>query len=333
MAENVIFYGAGTNMKNLLTLFDACSIPFDYPIWDVDAEEIRFINGHKVSLPDFDNRVENKKAVVAVDDNSDVASVAEKLRSIGFETIRGKSSFLDFTETPKSKFLERCPVEYTDFERELNYCIRADGLTMTASAKLYATLSACRYAVQNNIEGDFVECGVWRGGHCILAASIFKHYGSNKKVWLYDTFEGFINAGIKHSVNDDFLIDELDKVHETHYNTDHCGNSLNDVKKNFSKYGVLNDNVMFVKGDVNVTLDSKDVPKQISVLRMDTDLYESTRKQLQVLYPRLSKHGVLLEDDYDYVGVRSAIDEYFDGVQKPLFQYIDHGGRLAIKTT
>ena len=62
--------------------------------------------------------------------------------------------------------------------------------TMTSVARLVNTLKACKYAVENNIPGDFVECGVWRGGHGILAKKIFERMGSNKKVWMYDTFEG-----------------------------------------------------------------------------------------------------------------------------------------------
>ena len=62
--------------------------------------------------------------------------------------------------------------------------------TMTSVARLVNTLKSCKYAVENNIPGDFVECGVWRGGHGILAKKIFERMGSNKKVWMYDTFEG-----------------------------------------------------------------------------------------------------------------------------------------------
>lgn len=333
MAENVVFYGAGMNMKNLLTLLDTCDIPFNFPIWDINAEKIKFINGRKVYNPDFESRVTDAKAVITIGDYLVASTVAEKLRSIGFEIIRGKNSFLDFADIPRSQVISNFPAEFTDFEKELIYSIKADNLTMTGYAKLYATLSACKYVIQNNIEGDFVECGVWRGGQSILAASIFKHYGSNKKVWLFDTFEGFINAGIKASEYDDVRVETFKWAHERYYNTEHCGNSLRDVKSSFLKYEVLSDNIEFVKGDVNITLDSDKIPQLISVLRMDTDYYKSTQTQMRVLYPRLAKHGVLMEDDYDHSGVRTAIDGYFHNMQKPLFQYIDYGGRLAIKTT
>ena len=333
MVDNVVFYGAGGNMKNLLTLLDACGIPFNYPIWDINAEKIKCINGRKVSIPDFESRVTNSKVVITLKDFTTAGIVAEKLRNIGFEIIRGKNGFLDFIEIPKNQIFRNFPAEFTDEDKELIYNIKTDDLTMTGYLRLHATLSACKYVIQNNIEGDFVECGVWRGGQSILAASVFKNYGSNKKVWLFDTFEGFIDAGIKASEYDDVKAGAPEWAQGRYYNTAHCGNSLDDIKRNFQKYGVLGDNVIFIKGDVNVTLDSDQIPQKISVLRMDTDYYMSTQTQMRVLYPRLSKYGVLMEDDYDHIGVRSAIDEYFTNSQKPLFQYIDFGGRLAIKTT
>ena len=91
---------------------------------------------------------------------------------------------------------------------------------------------------------------------------------------------------------------------------------------------------MFVKGDVLETLDHmRESPLCLSVLRLDTDWYESTLRELQILYPKLSIGGALLIDDYGHwEGARKAVDEYFSSIpQKPLLQYTDPTGRMAVK--
>ena len=335
-SSNLVFYGAGVNMRNLLHLFDASGIPFNYTIWDMNAENIKSINGHDVFLPDFKTKVFGKKAVITIDDAAIARSVEQKLCDIGFDVIRGENGFLDFINTrqtiDKNEIMKTFPVEFTEFDRELIYSIHSDGLSMVQYTGLFATLLSCKYVVSNNIEGDFVECGVWRGGNAMIAAMVFKHYGSSKKVWLFDTFEGFTN--VKHSKyeKDLTLYITLDEIHQQYYDPYSCGNSLDDVKANFEKYGVLNDNIVFVKGDVIKTLASENIPKQISALRLDTDLYDSTLKELQVLYPRLSGGGVIMIDDYGvYEGLRAAVEEYFEKISRPLLQVVNHGIRLAVK--
>ena len=81
-------------------------------------------------------------------------------------------------------------VELDAEEVKLISYVLENNFTMTSVARLVNTLKSCKYAVQNNIPGDFVECGVWRGGHGILAKKIFERMGSSKKVWMFDTFEG-----------------------------------------------------------------------------------------------------------------------------------------------
>jgi len=209
---------------------------------------------------------------------------------------------------------------------------------------LCATLSACKYAVQNNIAGDFVECGVWRGGNALIAASVFKRYNSCKKVYLFDTFEGFDNITTTDkdnliadmsNVSDEIRTDEdLQVLMAKLYDTAQNRNSLNAVRTTFEKCGLLDDNIVFVKGDVLETLNSCTLPSEICVLRLDTDLYESTKFELESLYPRLSIEGVLMLDDYGFhEGSRLAVEDYFSENKKPLLQVIGStNGRLAIKT-
>jgi hypothetical protein len=82
------------------------------------------------------------------------------------------------------------PVELAEDEKKLINYVLENNLTLVSNERLFATLMSCKYVLENNLEGDFVECGVWRGGNSIIAAGMFKLYNSNKKVYLYDTFQG-----------------------------------------------------------------------------------------------------------------------------------------------
>ena len=83
-SDNIIFYGAGRNIKTLLHEFDANGIPFNYPIWDINANDIIDIDGHKVDFPDFETRVYNSAAIITIDNQDIARAVATQLRNIGF---------------------------------------------------------------------------------------------------------------------------------------------------------------------------------------------------------------------------------------------------------
>jgi len=223
------------------------------------------------------------------------------------------------------------PVEFNDDEKNLFLDVSKKKFSMVSKERMFATMMSCKYAVENNIPGDFVECGVWRGGNAILAAGIFKLYGSDKKVWCYDTFGGFLETD-RYKTGKTKTTDNTIANHNAWYNTENCGNSFEDVKANFKSMNLLSDNICFVKGDVEQTLKSDDVPSQVSVLRLDTDMYDSTLMELNILYPKLSVGGILMIDDYNYHNnQRKAVDEYFESKKKPFLQYIDKCGRIGIK--
>ena len=96
LSNNIVFYGGGANMKELLKIFDAFNIPFEYPIWDVNADKIADINGKKVIQPDFDTKVSNSVAIITIDKQEVSRSIAEKLLEIGFVVIKSKCRFLGF---------------------------------------------------------------------------------------------------------------------------------------------------------------------------------------------------------------------------------------------
>lgn len=229
-------------------------------------------------------------------------------------------------------------VELTAVERDFIKYIRKGQsvrLSMVSDQRLVATLKSCRYVVENDIAGDFVECGVWRGGNSILAKKVFEYLGSDKKVFMFDTFTGMTEPSERdtHLVTNQKatqLYEERRK--DTH--TDWVFSPISDVRSYCEEAGIDMDGVIFVQGDVLETLDDpNNIPDAISVLRLDTDWYASTKKELEVLYPRIPNSGVLLIDDYGtWGGSRQAVDEYFSAQQrKPLLSVSDYAGRIAIK--
>lgn len=228
------------------------------------------------------------------------------------------------------------PVEFSPADVEIMRYVLDRKLTMVSPQRLIATIQACKYAIQAEIAGDFVECGVWRGGNSLAAKLVFEQYGSDRRVILFDTFAGMTEP----TELDTSLLDgaaaraRFEKSRRAEHNA-WCYASLEDVERNFRDAGSSLANVRFVRGDVLETLEvEENLPAAISVLRLDTDWYESTRMEMDVLYPRLSHGGVLLIDDYGHwAGARRAVDEYFahSGAPRPLLQYTDYAGRMGVK--
>ena len=235
----------------------------------------------------------------------------------------------------RSKLPIQLPVEFTRDEADIIRHVIKMNYTMTSPRRIIATAKACKYAVANDIPGDFVECGVWRGGNAIVARRMFDLMGSEKLVWMFDTFEGMTVptqldvASYSGKSASDFYKKSL-KEGKTNW----CLASIEDVRENFLASSLSLDSVRFIKGDVCETLkDPKNLPSDVAVLRLDTDWYESTKFEMETLYPILSSKGVLLIDDYGHwEGSRKAVDEFFatqDHV--PLLNYTDKTGRSAIK--
>lgn len=228
------------------------------------------------------------------------------------------------------------PVEFEKRDIKIfNYVIN-NQLTMVSAERLIATIQACKYVVLNEIPGDFVECGVWRGGNSIAAKLLFEAYGSNKKVILMDTFAGMtepteLDETTRHKIS---AKKRFQKEQEESHNG-WCYASLEEVKENFTKAGAGPVGVEYIVGDITeILLTTKSLPSKISILRLDTDWYESTKSEMEVLYPLLTSGGVLIVDDYGHWnGARKAIEEYFNNtaVKSPLLQYTDYTGRMGIK--
>ena len=171
-------------------------------------------------------------------------------------------------------------------------------------------------------------------GGCILLYKLLNDfYSLNKTIFAYDTFEGM-------TAPEDIDIDLWDEPAKKIFlrnkkseNLDniYCFSTINSVKKNILQYSSLK-NINFIIGPVEKSLlIEKNLPKKISVLRLDTDWYSSTKIELEILYPRLVKGGVLIIDDYGHWnGARKAVDEYFFNKKKWL-HVNDYSCRYLIK--
>ncbi len=229
----------------------------------------------------------------------------------------------------------KMPVELSQEEQAIVNYVMKNGLTLVSYQRLWATLMACKHAIERNLEGDFVECGVWRGGNAMLAAAMFKLYKFPRKVYMFDTFKGMTTPtdADKYFSNGEKVLGVFNSKQRDAHNEMYYS-SIDEVKGNFVKAGLLDDNVVFVEGDVLKTLDEKqNVPEKICVLRLDTDWYESTRKELEVLYPRIVIGGTVIIDDYGhFTGSKQATDEYFSATKRrPLLCYTDYTGRIGVK--
>lgn len=206
--------------------------------------------------------------------------------------------------------------------------------TMTSIERMYALHQAVLYVINNNIPGDFVECGVWRGGSSMMISLTLLQAGiSDRKIYLYDTFEGMSEPGEEDKSFDGTPAEnQLAAQSKEDEASVWCYSSLDSVQANLASTGYPNQNLVFIKGKVEDTLPLQK-PTTISLLRLDTDWYESTKQELEHLYPLLSKRGPLIIDDFGHwEGAKSAVIEYFN--KNDITSYLgrlDYTGRMMIK--
>ena len=219
--------------------------------------------------------------------------------------------------------------EVTAEERSL--VVRFGRYSMTPPFRMWTLLKAVEYVENCGLDGDIVECGVWRGGNVMLAKAVSK---SQRRFWLYDTFAGMTEP-TEHDVSAEGRVAipvQAARQKQTHNEWAYA--SLDEVRQYFADEGLLDESLIFREGRVEDTLtaDTADIPERISILRLDTDWYESTLIELKMLYPRLVVGGVLILDDYGrWLGSKKAVHEYF-GANCPLLIPVDRRCRMVIKT-
>jgi hypothetical protein len=235
--------------------------------------------------------------------------------------------FFNLSIAYKHKISDLIP-EISEIEKNIiETCIK---YSMTTKVRMYVLVQAIKYVKNNNLDGDFVECGIWRGGNIILFQKFNLLFNLKKKIYGFDTFEG-MNEPSEYDKKSEMHAKDIAKNNGIKEMSDWCSASYDEVKKNISKNTIL-DNVHLIKGEVeNTLLVEENLPKKISILRLDTDWYESTKIELEILFKRLSNGGVLIIDDYGHwEGSRKAVDEYFKD-QNIWLHYVDSTCRYLIK--
>ena len=156
--------------------------------------------------------------------------------------------------------------------------------------------------LKENVPGDFIETGVWRGGACIFMKGILKSYNiEDRVVWVADSFQGLPAPDTEKYVHD---------KGDPYHSFPELAVSIETVKANFAKYNLLDKNVRFLEGWFKDTLPHAPIRK-LALLRLDGDMYESTMDALVHLYPKLSVGGYIIIDDWGSVkGCQQAVKDY-----------------------
>lgn len=169
-------------------------------------------------------------------------------------------------------------------------------ITMIGEKRLDNIYDCLENVISNKIPGDFIECGVWKGGACVYAKAVINQLKSDKKVFVADSFCGFPKPKFNWDKGANFLDSKELKVSE------------DEVKLNFKKYECLDDNVIFVKGYFEDTLPK--LNETFSIIRADGDLFESTIDILVNLYQQLSIGGFMIIDDFSLKCCQEAVRQY-----------------------
>lgn len=185
--------------------------------------------------------------------------------------------------------------------------------TMIGLRRLDNVQHCIERAVADGVAGDVLEAGVWRGGAAIFMRAVLAALGETERVvWVADSFAGLPKPDPKHEA------DRGDK----HWAQTALAVPLEEVKRNFARYGLLDQQVRFLQGWFSDTLPTAPV-ERLAVLRADADMYGSTMDVLTALYPKVSLGGYVIIDDYgnsDIPGCRAATDDYRSehGITEPI---------------
>lgn len=254
------------------------------------------------------------------------------IRQVGFDVVRYRKETANASPPTTSLPTIHFP---PDFDEETIEIINAvHPYTMTSPERLFALIKAVKYIVQADIPGAVVECGVWRGGSMMAAAYTLKRLGrDDRQLYLFDTYEGMTKP---ESLDIDYTgqpaLTEFEATKRTEDSSSWCYAPLEEVRRNLASTGYDMSRVNLVKGRVEDTIPAS-APERISLLRLDTDWYQSTKHELVHLFPRLSVGGVLIIDDYGYWrGSQKATDEYVRENRIPiLLNRVDFCARIAVK--
>lgn len=219
------------------------------------------------------------------------------------------SRYLDLLKVCLTRTMDLKDDELSRRVEGLDWPLTAE--TMISYKRLDNLRELVSKVVVENIEGDLIETGVWRGGASIFMKAILYTLESKKKIYACDSFQGFPKST-------NVLDDEFDFLEDAKFSV-----SVDDVKRNFAKYDLLDDNVVFVKGWFAETLPT--LQGTFSLIRLDGDLFSSTNDALRTLYPKLVDGGFCIIDDYSLSPCKAAVDSYraLRNINEPMVT-IDH---------
>ncbi len=189
------------------------------------------------------------------------------------------------------------------------------GYTMIGDLRLENIRHCVDDVLKNRIPGDFIETGVWRGGATIFMRALLKLYDiTNRKVWVADSFEGLPPPK---DANDGWDLSDVELLKV----------SLEEVKSNFAKFGLLDEQVDFLKGWFCDTLPCAPI-QELAILRLDGDMYHSTMDALKNLYPKVSRGGYVMVDDYNsWPCCKKAVTDFLEmNSLKPEIKPVDWAG-------
>ncbi len=205
------------------------------------------------------------------------------------------------------------PTQFDAMRRELGHDWPLKAHSMIGVRRIDNLRDSIWHVLGNNVPGDFIETGVWRGGACIFMRAMLAAYGvTDRRVWVADSFEGLPPPNAA-AYPQDGLDDDLSVYKE-------LAISLEEVQSNFARYGLLDDQVRFLKGWFRDTLPTAPI-ERLAILRLDGDMYESTMDGLTALYDKVSPNGVIIVDDYGAVqGCRDAVNDFRRdrGIEDPM---------------
>ena len=213
-------------------------------------------------------------------------------------SIYDESAWQIIEETNDQNHLVLAANEFKAEERERGRDWPLFGYTMVGHLRLENIKKCIIDISRNNIEGDVLEAGAWRGGASMYARAVLNAFGlSNKTLWVADSFEGMPKP--KNPKDGWDLSDN-----------NYLSVSLNQVRKNFTRFNLLNENVKFLKGWFNETLPHAPIEK-LCLLRLDGDMYHSTMDTLNSMYAKVSSGGYVIVDDYNsWPACKRAIQEF-----------------------
>lgn len=233
----------------------------------------------------------------------------------------------------RRKNASQIPLDFSPFQRTLLKRVRP--YTMTSNERVAVLEAAVRHVVAQNYPGAMVECGVAKGGSIMAMAYVLLELGlSDRDLYLYDTFEGMPEpTDVDRGRFGEAAMRSWRKRRDPTGRSTWINHGLEEVRANVLSTGYPETRIHFVKGKVEDTLEGNAPPGAISILRLDTDWHASTRAELDYLYPKVVRGGIVLIDDYfRWQGARKAVDEYVSEHKIPIFwSRIDDTAVVGVK--